>query len=346
MDHDAAWKRLFGLPVLIEHLLEGFAGPVAARLDFSTLTQQPADSVDADARQRHGDAAWRVKLKDGSGRSLVLLLEFQSTVDLSMAARMLGYAGAARERLRRQGDADTDGEIRVLPAVLYSGEPPWNAPGGVAEVGVTADGEPWLPQPGAYLLLDANRRAGEDLPKDNLVAAVFRLNAAETPGGMADRMREMPRDPGKDALRALIDWIRMVFPKKFPQSDAAEVVESLEREFPEIAKEEGTMMALAKRAQEWEEEYGREGFEKGLKQGLERGEKRGLERGLAAERELLGRLAARKFGSAAGDALVRHLSGISDPDRLARIGERIVDGGTGAELLGWLDAEGDVAGAH
>ena len=327
---------------------------MARRLDFSTLRQLPANSVDADARQRHGDAAWRVDFDDGSGRSLVLLIEFQSTVDMSMAARMHGYAEAARERLRRQGESDADGEARLLPVVLYSGDRPWNAPSGAVEVGVTAGGEVWLPVHGAYLLLDANRRAREDLPEDNLVAAVFELNAAETPGGMADRMRAMPRSLDGDALRALIDWIRATFPKKFPQSDAAGVIASLEREFPEVAKEEGTMMALAKRALEWEAEYTRRGFEKGLKQGLEQGEKRGTERGIerglargiAAERELLCRQATRKFGAAIGDALVRYLADVSDPDRLAGIGERIIDCGTGAELLGWLDANRDGADAH
>ena len=367
MDHDAAWKRLFGLPVLIEHLLGGFARPITKRHKFSKPRQLPADSVDADARQRHGDAAWRVKFKDDSRRrSLVLLIEFQSGVDPSMAARMHGYAAAARERLRRQKDSDADGETRLLPVVLYSGNPPWNAPGGAGEVGVTADGEPWLPLSGTYLLLDANRRAGEDLPRDNLVAAVFRLNAARTPAEVADGLGAMPRELDDDAVRALIDWMRVVLPERFPQSDAAEVIASLEREFPEIVKEEGVMMALAERAQKWKEEYGREGFEKGLKQGLERGEKRGLEQGveqgielglvrgqaqgleqgLAAERELLRRMAARKFGAAAGDALARHLAGISDPDRLAGIGERIVDCGTGAELLGWLDADRDGGGAQ
>ena len=94
MNHDAAWKRLFGLPVLIEHLLGGFVRPIAKRHKFSKPRQLPADSVDADARQRHGDAAWRVDFKDDSRRrSLVLLIEFQSGVDPSMAARMRGYAG-------------------------------------------------------------------------------------------------------------------------------------------------------------------------------------------------------------------------------------------------------------
>ena len=151
MDHDAAWKRLFGLPVLVEHMLRGFASSVAERLDFGTLRQLPADSVDADAKRLRGDAAWRVDFDDGSGRSLVLLLEFQSTVDPSMAARMRAYADAARERLRRQGESDADGEARLLPVVLYSGDRPWNAPGGASEAGVTTDGEAWLPLRGAYL---------------------------------------------------------------------------------------------------------------------------------------------------------------------------------------------------
>ena len=335
MDHDAAWKRLFGLPVLLEHLLKGFARPVAERLDFSTLRQQPANSVDADARQRHGDAAWRVDYVDGSGRSLAVLIEFQSTVDASMAARMHVYAEAARERLRRQGKSDEDGVVRVLPLVLYSGDGPWNALGGVAEVGVTADGEVWLPLSGNYLLLDANRRAREDLPRENLVTAVFELNAAETLDEMCARVRSLLDRLRGEPRRAVFDWLRLVAPRMFPQSDAAAAIASLEREFAEIETEEGTMMALAKRVQEWEAEWHRQGFEEGLKQGLEQGEKQGL----AAERELLRRLATRRFGTASGDALVCRLAEISDPNRLARIGERIIDCDTGAELFQWLDAD-------
>ena len=330
MDYDAAWKRLFGLPVLIESLLRGFASPVAKRLDFSTLRQLPADSVDADARQLHGDAAWCVDYRDGSGRSLVLLLEFQSNIDPSMAARMRAYADAARERLRRQGESDADGEDRLLPVVVYSGDRAWNAPGGAAKVIVTADGEAWLPLRGAYLLLDANRRAGEDLPRDNLVAAVFELNASETLDEMCSRVRSLLDRLRGEVRWAVFDWLRLVAPRMFPQADAAAAVASLERELAEIETEEETMMALAKRVQEWEAEWHRQG----------------LERGLEAERELLCRMAARKFGAAAGDALARLLAGISDPDRLAVIGERIIDCGTGAELIEWLNGDGDGTGAR
>ena len=333
MDHDAAWKRLFGLPALVEHLLEGFASPAAERLDLGTLRQLSPNSVDADARQRHGDAAWRADYGDGGGRSLVLLLEFQSTVDPSMATRMHGYVEAARERLRRQGEADADGVVRVLPVVVYSGDGPWNALGDVGDTSVTVGGEVSLPVHGNYLLLDANRRAREDLPEDNLVAAVFQLNAAETLDELRARVRSLVDRLHGEPRRAVFDWLRLVAPRMFPQADAAAIT-ALERDFTEVAKEDGKMMALAKRVLEWEAEWHRQGFEEGIEQGL------------AAERELLRRQAARKFGAAASDALVHHLADISDPDRLAGIGERIVDCRTGAELLEWLDADRDGADAH
>ena len=357
-ERDGAWKRLFGLPDPVEHLIEGFASPETGRLDFSTLRQQPTNSVDADGKQRHGGAAWRVDYGDGSGRSLVWLIEFPSRVDPSMAARMRGYADAVRERLIRQGETDADGEVRVLPAVLYSGDGPWNALGGVAEVSVTAEGELSLPVGGNYLLLDANRRARKHLPRDNLVAAVSQLNASETLDELRARVRPLLDPLRGESRRAVFDWLCLAAPRMIPQSDAAAVVESLKRELAKIETWEGTMMALADRIEGCEAEWRREGFEKGLKQGLERGEKRGVERGIergraqvlelgiAAERALLCRQAVRQFGAADADALVRHLAGISDPDGLARVGERIVDCGTGAELLDWLDAGRDGADAR
>ncbi len=153
--------------------------------------------------------------------------------------------------------------------------------------------------------------------------------------------------------------MRGVFPRMFPQSDAAAAIASLEPEFTEVAKKEGTMTTLAEEIMEWGTEYRRRGYEKGLRQGEIRGIRRGIRRGiaqgiaegheqaielgLAAERELLCRMATRKFGATAGGALARNLAGISDSDRLAVIGERIIDCDTGAELLEWLDADRDGA---
>ena len=73
---------------------------------------------------------------DGSGRSLILLLEFQSTVDRTMATRVLRYAGMVFDDLRRQDALDADGELRLLPVVIYSGSARWTAPGGTTYAAV------------------------------------------------------------------------------------------------------------------------------------------------------------------------------------------------------------------
>ena len=64
-------------------------------------------------------------------------------------------------------------------------------------------------------------------------------------------------------------------------------------------------------------------------EGLAEGRAQGVER----QRALLCRQAARRFGEETAAPLAARLAGIDDPDRLAEVGDRIVDCATGAELL-------------
>ena len=63
------------------------------------------------------------------------------------------------------------------------------------------------------------------------------------------------------------------------------------------------------------------------------GEARGVEQGLAAERELLRRQAARKFGARTAGRLASLLAGVGDADHLAQAGDWIIDCVTGEELI-------------
>jgi len=54
---------------------------------------------------------------------------------------------------------------------------------------------------------------------------------------------------------------------------------------------------------------------------------------LAKERALLCRLAARKFGAGTGERLTGLLDGLADPERLAEVGEWLIECETEAELL-------------
>ena len=59
----------------------------------------------------------------------------------------------------------------------------------------------------------------------------------------------------------------------------------------------------------------------------------GARGGRAEERALLLRLAARRFSADTAEALGRLLEGVDDADRLAEVGEMIVDCRTGGDLL-------------
>ena len=65
----------------------------------------------------------------------------------------------------------------------------------------------------------------------------------------------------------------------------------------------------------------------------ERAHREGLGRGRAEGRATLCRLAGLKFGSETAERLMKLLEGITDPEQIARIGDRIIECETGAELL-------------
>ena len=92
-------------------------------------------------------------------------------------------------------------------------------------------------------------------------------------------------------------------------------------------------MTLEHRMDEWEQEWFRQGREEGVRRGREEGIRYGREEGRAEERALLLRQAARRFGADTAEALGRLLEGVDDADRLAEVGEMIVDCRTGGELL-------------
>ena len=82
---------------------------------------------------------------------------------------------------------------------------------------------------------------------------------------------------------------------------------------------------LVERATEWTEQWLREGREHGLEQGLERGR--------AEERALLCRQAARKLDAETAARLSGLLDRFTHPERIAEVGDRIIECGTGPDPI-------------
>ena len=319
---DAGCKRLFSRPRMVEDLLRGFAARGwSGDLDFATLTPLPTGFVSRDLRQRHGDLVWRVRFRNDRWLHVVLQLEFQSTVDRSMAVRMLTYTGLLYERLIADGALRGHGALPpVLPVVMYSGRRPWTAPTDAAAL--IAPGGPALGryQPSQrYFLLDERRAGAGDLPRENLVSALVALRAAPDRArvqAVLDGLIELlPRQDDEELEAAFREWAeRVLFPRRFRGSAS---------DPPPRLEEMRTM--LTDNLAEWPAKL--------VEQGLEQGREQGLEQGREAERALLCRQAARKFDAASGKRLAAVLAGIADVDRLAEVGDLIIECGTAAELF-------------
>ena len=85
---------------------------------------------------------------------------------------------------------------------------------------------------------------------------------------------------------------------------------------------------LEENVREWTAEW--------VAEGREQGREEGREEGCEEERTLLCRMAARKFGAAAARELAAALVKVTDADRLAEVGDWIIECGTAADLLARL----------
>ena len=329
-NHDAAWKQFFALPVVVEHLLRGFFPEVAALLDFATLADISGEWVHDGARRR-ADSVWRVRYRDGSGRSLVLFLEFQSSVDADMARRLLRNFGMAAERLRRGRALDPDRRLRALGIVIHSGSRRWTAPGAAGHVVVDDDGEVLTLVALPYAALDARRLAAEHLPVRNLVSTLFELNSAQQAADAEPPLRALGRwlgelGPRAEPVRAAYaEWLATRTPTGFSPEGAAALVERFAgtgRQDEEEATEEGMAFTV---------------LEDNLRRQIRRAERasrrEALAQGMEHERKLLRRLAARRFGAGTAERLAPLLAGVGDPEGLERIGEWIIDCADGEELI-------------
>jgi len=310
---DAAYKELFSHPRMVEDLLRGIVtGEWSDALDFTTLEKLPAEYVSDDLRRRQGDLLWRVRFRD-RWLYVLVLLEFQSTVDPNMALRLLVYTGLLYQDLIRRGASEQDEKLPpVLPIVFYNGRSRWTAALEVSDLIAPVNEALARYQPSqCYALVDVGDYRDKDLPQRNLVSALIALENSRSTADLkraVDALVDWLRGPGDQELkRSFGEWIRQVlWPGRFGSAV-----------LPAMPRLEEEQMMLAERVKEWTEELLREG----------------LERGRAEERALLCHMAARKFGAEAAEGLSGLLDGLTDPGMLKEVGEWIIECDTEAELL-------------
>ena len=95
---------------------------------------------------------------------------------------------------------------------------------------------------------------------------------------------------------------------------------------------------FAARRKVWEDQYRAEGREQAREQARAEAREEAREEARASECACLHRLAARRFGSVAANSLAAFLESVDDAERLAEVGDWIVDCATAAELIERVEA--------
>ena len=168
-----------------------------------------------------------------------------------------------------------------------------------------------------------SRTKVKDLPEGNKVALQIEVHQgalAHDSDAALGRLSECLGGPAHRDLRvAFAEWIWHSLAPGIPKVPK---LKSKLRKIAELGEfQEMKSFMLKSMVDHW------------LAEGRERGVTEGVARARANERALLCQLAGRKFGGQAAERLSAQIEGVTDPQRLAEVGDWIIDCGTEAEFL-------------
>ena len=340
-EKDRVYKQLYSFAEVVEEVVveivgKSVGGDWVDHLDFTTLEQMPTEFVDAERETvRLVDMAWRVRFRDRP-LWLVLLFEFQSKEDKTMATRALLETALCYQSFAEGRGAGVEGEASaVLVVVVKSFEGRWKgSPSKASEL------EKLVPEelrPFIYgqrvVLLDEEAEAAEgaslDLRKGGCLRAGLALRLEEDPERVAQALAVLDDRLVEPALRkAYLAWIRV---QMIDWKGSGKTVEQLNT-FKEAAKMYTNHIArVAKAAQARGEARGQKlGEARGRKLGEARGQRLGEALGL---RRAYVETAKWKFGADVAERLAGVLAGVTNRSRLARVGRLLAECETGDDLI-------------
>ena len=314
--HDEVYKFFFSQAPTVAELLEDYLAPDwADQLDLDSLRKLTPEHIGSQLKRRQADMIWRVNFRHRPG-FMVLLLEFQSRVDPSMAARVLRYVADAYDNLIRETPSGADHRLPpVVVCVVHNGPGPWDACLDMAHLI-----SPTLPQLRdlsvrlPYQVLDMRALPGRSLRKRRILTW----------------LRELERDGGTGKVRAMLDEVL----EAYPGPEHAGIVQAFAlwaigaaRQWGRSEEELSEITNLTEARQMYtqiEEEMARlrdEGHRIGHRKGHREG-----------SRTVLERLVAKKFGADAAAQFSGVVGDLDERDQLDAAADAVIECDTVAEL--------------
>ncbi len=320
--YDKCYKSLFSNPEMVKDLLIGFLNADwVCELNFDTLERVNTMYISDKLHERESDIVWKIKWR-GNDLYILILIEFQSTIDSFMAVRMLAYIALLYQDIIKQ-DVVVRNEKKlppVLPLVLYNGEQPWNAPASFEEL--MADNLPKLLkkyQPCfRYWILDEGRCImPEEIEENNVVVPLIALEQSSQPQdmlGIVKRLVRRLKGPEFDSLRRSYT----IYLNRSLQ--AKKILSSIEyQDLNEVD------YMLSARIDAWQKQFEEEGRAKGFAEGLAKGEMEG-------ELAVIEHMLEKRFGSALSIEQIIFLQNRSS-EELLEISGRLLEANSIEEIF-------------
>jgi predicted transposase/invertase (TIGR01784 family) len=129
--YDLGYKKLFSNKILFQQLLESFVPfDWVQELDFEHCELLDKTFISKEYEKRESDVIYKIQWR-GKTAYIVILIEFQSSLDKFMALRTLHYIASFYMRLKDSKEK-LDKLPPIFPIVVYSGEAKWTAPTNIA----------------------------------------------------------------------------------------------------------------------------------------------------------------------------------------------------------------------
>jgi predicted transposase YdaD len=239
--YDRGYKLLLSFTKIFQQLIEGYVkGDWRNRLDYAKSQRIDKSFILKGLEKQETDVLYKVPLLGEQGKDVFLyvLIEQQSTVDYSLAFRILIYMGEiwtdfyknTEEKLRRQKRFRWPA---IFPIVLYNGAGTWTAAASLIEL--IEHGEvfkDFIPN-FKYHLVDVSHYEESTLKQmGNSLAGVFLLeqerdSKEQLEMALKEALEIVNNEPDEELWKAIIEWIVVKLKREFPEK-MGEVLDDLD----------------------------------------------------------------------------------------------------------------------
>ena len=308
---------MLSFTIVLKDLLRGFVNePWLEHVDLSSVEPLKTEYTNDRYVRRTNDMVWKLRKRDGSPLYVVLMMEFQSTVEHFMAARMNMYVGLLFDSLIRSGQIKGRTLPNVVPLVLYGGERVWTAPLELTElIEGRLPGMQRYANRFSYRVVSIHHCGELDPLRRNVADAWFRairIRDYEGANAALQQLTVVLDGPEHDRLRAAItNWFLEVLLATYLPEEELSQVQGL-RELAEVRQ------MLSENMVKWSDKW------------IAKGEAKGEARG---QRRILVRQAHVRFGAGTAAKLSDQLERVDSSEQLGAISEWLLTCASGEALL-------------